>query len=134
MITVHLPTALGGPTPLDVAEPVATLGELVEAIERRRPGFRDQMDDAVFNFAVNDEMVLFRARDRELRDGDVVEVVPAISGGSEHHGDDHGNEQDGDQGLGIAGEIEFEHWRFRPFHRVRRRLTCQGLVRLVTFL
>ena len=48
---------------------------------RRIPGFRDQLDDSVFNFAVNDEMLLYHARERALRDGDVVEVIPTISGG-----------------------------------------------------
>jgi molybdopterin converting factor small subunit len=35
----------------------------------------------VFNFAVNDEMLLYHARDRALKSGDVVEVIPTISGG-----------------------------------------------------
>ena len=48
---------------------------------KRIPGFREQLDDSVFNFAVNDEMLLYRARERALRDGDVVEVIPTISGG-----------------------------------------------------
>jgi molybdopterin converting factor small subunit len=54
----------------------------VDSIDRRIPGFRAQLDDSVFNFAVNDEMLLFHARDRSLQDGDVVEVIPTISGGN----------------------------------------------------
>ena len=83
MITVVLPSTLqhAGGTRLDVDEPVATVGDLVDALDRRIPGFRDQLDDSVFNFAVNDEMLLHHARERALRDGDVVEVIPAISGG-----------------------------------------------------
>ena len=83
MITVVLPSTLrvSDTNRLEVHEPVATIGELVDAIDRRVPGFRDQLDDSVFNFAVNDEMLLHRARDRALRDGDVVEVIPTISGG-----------------------------------------------------
>ena len=84
MITVRLPSTLdttAGRT-LDVQEPVTTLAELIDVIDRHIPGFRDQLDDSVFNFAVNDEMLLFRARDRALKDGDVVEVVPTISGGA----------------------------------------------------
>jgi len=83
MITVRLPLALqvGTRSTIVVAEPVRTLGDLVEALERRMPGFRDQLEDSVFNFAVNDEVVLYHARDRALADGDVVELVPAISGG-----------------------------------------------------
>ena len=83
MITVRLPSTLDvspGHT-LNVHEPVATIAELIDVIDRRVPGFRDQLDDSVFNFAVNDEMLLFRARDRALKDGDVVEVIPTISGG-----------------------------------------------------
>ena len=60
---------------------MATIAELVDALDRRIPGFREQLDDSVFNFAVNDEMLLFHARERTLQDGDVVEVIPTISGG-----------------------------------------------------
>ena len=83
MITVVLPSTLdvNGDHRFEVDEPVATIAELVEAIDRRVPGFREQLDDSVFNFAVNDEMLLHHARERALHDGDVVEVIPAISGG-----------------------------------------------------
>ncbi|HVL68857.1 MAG TPA: MoaD/ThiS family protein [Vicinamibacterales bacterium] len=83
MITVILPSTLrvSDSTRLEVHEPVKTVAELVDAIDRRIPGFRDQLDDSVFNFAVNDEMLLYHARDRALQDGDVVEVIPTISGG-----------------------------------------------------
>ena len=84
MIVVRLPSTLAPPPGdlLEVHEPVADIAALIDVLDRRIPGFRDQLDDSVFNFAVNDEMLLFRARDRELRDGDVVEVIPTISGGS----------------------------------------------------
>jgi molybdopterin converting factor small subunit len=83
MITVRLPSTLkvSDSDVLEVHEPAATIGELVELIDRRIPGFRDQLDDSVFNFAVNDEMILHQARERVLRSGDVVEIVPTISGG-----------------------------------------------------
>jgi molybdopterin converting factor small subunit len=83
MISVLLPATLhvNDANRLEVHEPVATIAELVDSIDRRIPGFRAQLDDSVFNFAVNDEMLLFHARDRSLRDGDVVEVIPTISGG-----------------------------------------------------
>jgi molybdopterin converting factor small subunit len=83
MITVKLPSTLrdiAGDT-LDVEERVATVAELVDVIDQKIPGFKDQLDDSVFNFAVNDEMLLYRARDRALNDGDIVEVIPTISGG-----------------------------------------------------
>ena len=83
MISVLLPSTLrvSDTNRIEVHEPVATVAELVDAIDRRIPGFREQLDDSVFNFAVNDEMLLYHARDRALRDGDVVEVIPTISGG-----------------------------------------------------
>jgi molybdopterin converting factor small subunit len=83
MISVLFPATLhvNDANRLEVHEPVATIAELVDSIDRRIPGFRAQLDDSVFNFAVNDEMLLFHARDRSLRDGDVVEVIPTISGG-----------------------------------------------------
>lgn len=83
MISVLLPSTLrvSDSNRIEVHEAVTTVGELVDAIDRRIPGFREQLDDSVFNFAVNDEMLLYRARERALRDGDVVEVIPTISGG-----------------------------------------------------
>lgn len=83
MITVRLPATLrlGAADTLTVTEPVRSIGELVDVLDRRIPGFRDQLNDSVFNFAVNDEMLLHRARERALRDGDTVEIIPTISGG-----------------------------------------------------
>jgi molybdopterin converting factor small subunit len=83
MITVRLPSTLrvASSDTLQVTEPVATVADLIDVLDRRIPGFRDQLNDSVFNFAVNDEMLLYHARDRVLRSGDVVEVIPTISGG-----------------------------------------------------
>jgi molybdopterin converting factor small subunit len=83
MITVRLPSTLrpAASDVLEVHEAVPDIAALIDVLDRRIPGFRDQLDDSVFNFAVNDEMLLFRVRDRALRDGDVVEVIPTISGG-----------------------------------------------------
>jgi molybdopterin converting factor small subunit len=83
MITVRLPSTLRATSDdvLEVFEPVPDIAALIDVLDRRIPGFRDQLDDSVFNFAVNDEMLLVHARDRALRDGDVVEVIPTISGG-----------------------------------------------------
>jgi molybdopterin converting factor small subunit len=72
---------IGPSDTLEVRDPVTTISELVDVLDRRLPGFRDQLDDAVFNFAVNDEMILHHARDRRLTSGDVVEVIPTIAGG-----------------------------------------------------
>ena len=83
MILVRLPSTLrpGSEDSITVEQDVRSIGELVDVLDRRIPGFRDQLDDSVFNFAVNDEMLLHGARARPLRDGDVVEIVPTISGG-----------------------------------------------------
>ena len=84
MITVRLPTVLRvGPEGLMiVSEPVATIADLVGVLDRRIPGLREQLEDSVFNFAVNDEMLLHRAREHPLHDGDIVEIIPTISGGA----------------------------------------------------
>jgi molybdopterin converting factor small subunit len=83
MITVRLPSTLrvDGADTITIREPVDSISALVDALDRRIPGFREQLDDSVFNFAVNDEMLLYHARDRRLADGDIVEIIPTISGG-----------------------------------------------------
>ncbi len=83
MITVRLPSTLrvGSTDTLTLSEPIATVDELVNVLDRRIPGFREQLDDSVFNFAVNDELLLYHARDRRLTNGDTVEIIPTISGG-----------------------------------------------------
>ena len=83
MITVRLPATLQvGPSDiLKIGEPVSTLDQLVDVLDRLIPGFREQLDDSVFNFAVNDELLLHHAREHQLADGDTVEIIPTISGG-----------------------------------------------------
>lgn len=83
MITVRLPATLrvGSTDILTFEGPLATLADLVDALDVRIPGFKDQLDDSVFNFAVNDELLLHQARQRRLADGDTIEIIPTISGG-----------------------------------------------------
>lgn len=83
MITVRLPSTLrvGPSDTLELTGPLETVGDLIEALDTRIPGFKAQLDDSVFNFAVNDEMILHHARERRLADGDTVEIIPTISGG-----------------------------------------------------
>ena len=83
MITVRLPSTLRvGPSDLlEFEQPLPTIAALVDALDARIPGFKEQLDDSVFNFAVNDEMLLHHALEHPLADGDVVEIIPTISGG-----------------------------------------------------
>jgi molybdopterin converting factor small subunit len=83
MITVRLPGTLrvGPSDTLTFDGPIASIAELIDALDLRIPGFKAQLDDSVFNFAVNDEMLLQHARERRLMDGDRVEIIPTISGG-----------------------------------------------------
>lgn len=85
MITVHLPAMLrphaGGAEALPITAPVLTIAELVAALGTIAPQVAAQLDDAVYNFAVNDELLLHDAQAHPLRDGDRVEIVPAIAGG-----------------------------------------------------
>ncbi len=84
MITVRLPPSLRTTADdlLPLAEDVRSIADLIDAIDRRIPGFRKLFDEGGCNFAVNDEIVLHRVRDVVLKSGDVVEIVPTISGGS----------------------------------------------------
>ena len=85
MITVVLPSILNRPElsgDVLIDEPVANIGELVGALDARYPGLAADIDDAIFNFAVNGRMVLHRVRQEPVGDGDVVEIVPTISGGT----------------------------------------------------
>ncbi len=83
MVTVRLPASLGdgrGDTIL-IDRPVATIDDVVAAINERVPGFAGQVAEAAFNFAVNDVVLLHRVARHPIRDGDTVEVIAAISGG-----------------------------------------------------
>jgi molybdopterin converting factor small subunit len=84
MIIVRLPAMLrrpGMPDELRIEAPVGTIDALVRALDARYAGLARELDDSILNFAVNEELILRRARQRALRDGDVVEVIPMISGG-----------------------------------------------------
>jgi len=79
-ISVRLPAMLGGEV-VAITERVETIDQLVAALGRARPELTGHLQDTIFNFAVNDEMLLHDVARRPLQDGDVVEIVPAISGG-----------------------------------------------------
>jgi len=72
---------MAGGASLTVREPVATVGQLLQALERLAPGLGGQLDDPLYNLAVNDELLLHAVDQRPLADGDVVEVIPTMAGG-----------------------------------------------------
>jgi aldehyde:ferredoxin oxidoreductase len=83
MITVRFPSMLQqrAGRELIVDEPLADLGALVDLLHRRIPGLAGDLADPIYNFAVNDEMLLHGVRTHPLKSGDIVEIVPTISGG-----------------------------------------------------
>ena len=83
MITVNFPASLyplAGPSML-VRESVSTVGQLIAALERLAPGIARELDDPLYNIAVNDEILLHSVESRAVKDGDVVEVIPTMAGG-----------------------------------------------------
>jgi molybdopterin converting factor small subunit len=83
VITVNFPAVLhdlAGST-IQVREAVSTVGQLIQALDRLKPGIAKELDDPLYNIAVNDEILLHAVDSREVKDGDVVEVVPSMAGG-----------------------------------------------------
>lgn len=82
-ITVNFPAALyplAGQSVI-VRESVATVGQLIEALDRISPGLARELDDPLYNFAINDEILLHAVEQRAIKDGDVVEIIPSMAGG-----------------------------------------------------
>jgi molybdopterin converting factor small subunit len=65
---------------VEITSPVANVGELIDALERRVPAFASKNDE-LFNVAVNGDLVLHGERNVPLQDGDEVELLVAFSGG-----------------------------------------------------
>lgn len=82
-ITVRFPSMLHSVAGREqiVQECVDDVGSLLDALNRLVPGLGQKLADPIYNYAVNDELLLHGVRQTPLRDGDVVEVVPTISGG-----------------------------------------------------
>jgi sulfur-carrier protein len=88
-IEVRIPTILrtytGGAKAIEGSG--ATLGELLEDLDRRNPGLRDRIVDAgelrrFVNVYLNDEDVRFLGGiQTPINDGDAVTVLPAVAGG-----------------------------------------------------
>ena len=84
MITVRLPSMLrrpGVPAELTLTQRLASIAELVAALDARLPGLASSLDDTLYNFAVNDALILHGERRHALEDGDVVEIIPTVAGG-----------------------------------------------------
>ncbi len=82
-VSVKLPSHLeqvpeGG---LVITEAVTNVRDLKKAIDRQYPGLAAVLEQESYNFVVNDEMVLQGSDDAELKTGDRVEVMMALSGG-----------------------------------------------------
>jgi molybdopterin synthase sulfur carrier subunit len=89
-IQVRVPTPLrkftGGAE--TVAAEGATVGAVVDDIQRRHPGIKDRICDdegkvrRFVNIYVNGDDIRFLSNlDSPLKDGDEVSIVPAIAGG-----------------------------------------------------
>ncbi len=91
-VTVRIPTALRRVTQGqgEVQVEAKTIGELIEALEKEFPGIKERLVEEngeirkFVNFFVNDEDIRFlKGKDTELKDGDIVAIIPAIAGGTE---------------------------------------------------
>ncbi|WP_457641572.1 ubiquitin-like small modifier protein 1 [Persephonella sp.] len=91
-VTVRIPTALRRVTQGqgEVQVEAKTIAELIDKLEEEFPGIKERLVEAngeirkFVNFFVNDEDIRFlKGKDTELKDGDVVAIIPAIAGGME---------------------------------------------------
>lgn len=90
-VLVHVPTLLRPTTKGErtIAGNGSTLDEVLNDLERRFPGFRDQLteDDGslrrFINVYKNDEDVRYLGKlDTPVKDGDVISILPAVAGGA----------------------------------------------------
>jgi MoaD family protein len=88
--TVRIPTQLrnlaGGSSEVKVEG--ATVGAVLEGLERAHPGFRERLfDDAgklrrfVNVFVAEEDVRFLKGLDTAVADGETVSIVPAVAGG-----------------------------------------------------
>ncbi|ACO03379.1 MAG TPA: MoaD/ThiS family protein [Persephonella sp.] len=91
-VTVRIPTALRRVTQGqgEVQVEASTIAELIDKLEAEFPGIKERLVEPngeirkFVNFFVNDEDIRFlKGKDTELKDGDIVAIIPAIAGGLE---------------------------------------------------
>ncbi len=89
-VTIRIPTPLrtltGGED--QVSADGATVGQVIENLEKRHPGIRDRLLDdkgvrRFVNIYVGDEDIRFLdGLETKLREGEEISIVPAIAGGA----------------------------------------------------
>jgi len=84
-VTASLQKLVGGQRAIQ--EEGATVGELLDRLEGRYPGFKQQIvtDGRLHRFVniyLNDEDIRFLQQlDTPLKEGDVISILPALAGG-----------------------------------------------------
>lgn len=89
-VQVRIPTLLQATTKGErlVAGDGATLGEVLDSVEARYPGFKGQLTEdgglrKFINVYKNDEDVRYLGKlDTPVSDGDVISILPAVAGGA----------------------------------------------------
>jgi molybdopterin converting factor small subunit len=82
-VTVNFPASLShlAGQSVVVRESVSTVGQLIQALDRLAPGIAHELDDPLYNIAINQEILLHSVDSRPVKDGDIIEVIPTIAGG-----------------------------------------------------
>ncbi|HEX6162159.1 MAG TPA: MoaD/ThiS family protein [Vicinamibacterales bacterium] len=82
-VTVNFPASLShlAGQSVIVRESVSNVGQLIEALDRIAPGMARELDDPLYNIAINQEIMLHSVDSRPVNDGDVVEIIPSLAGG-----------------------------------------------------
>lgn len=82
-VTVNFPDSLQpmAGRSLTVTEAVSNIGQLIQALDRLKPGLARELDDPMYNIALNEEILLHGVDAHAVKDGDVIEIVPSLAGG-----------------------------------------------------